>query len=292
MQDKEERSSPPTGTKGEDEQLHGRSDGSGERVHTQEGSSCCMSTCYGYEAQGWAYRSAQAAANNKSKVSCQSDRVCLSATGILWNEVEVIQGVTADYYKVWIWAMEYMKSKGWINLDPGPVWINLDPGPVWIWSYAVDLQLWPGGSNQGKRKEDLNLLWTSQDLPSSPGSRNYIGPIRRREVSGTRSSVGNYRAERGSAGQTCEDKERCHNTPKATLRPDPDPGRQIQVQGYWICNKRENSEDFRTAPPGTPRLSTAWTLRKTPDEQDPALPTGTQGEKFSTDHGSSGDPLR
>ncbi|KAJ8571426.1 hypothetical protein ON010_g5407 [Phytophthora cinnamomi] len=85
---------------------------------------------------------------------------------------------------------------------------------------------------------------------------------------------------------------------KATTRPDPDPGRQIQVGNHLIWTKnREQSEDFRAAPPDprvSPRRSyfNTWTLQKLPEEQDSALPTGTQGEEFSTDHGSSEYPLR
>ncbi|KAJ8548716.1 hypothetical protein ON010_g10954 [Phytophthora cinnamomi] len=64
------------------------------------------------------------------------------------------------------------------------------------------------------------------------------------------------------------------HTPKATTRPDP---------------------SFRAAPPDprvSPRRSyfNTWTLQKLPEEQDLALPTGTQGEEFSTDHGSSEYP--
>ncbi|KAJ8525383.1 hypothetical protein ON010_g15731 [Phytophthora cinnamomi] len=107
-------------------------------------------------------------------------------------------------------------------------------------------------------------------------------------------AIGSGKYDKGRA-TTAQQRPATHH--KATPQPDPDPARQIQVGNHliWIKN-REQSENFRAAPSDprvSPKLSyfNTWILRKTPEEQDPVLQTGTQGEEFSTGHGSSGDPL-
>ncbi|KAJ8537446.1 hypothetical protein ON010_g13151 [Phytophthora cinnamomi] len=135
-------------------------------------------------------------------------------------------------------------------------------------------------------KSEPNLLWTPQDLPPSPGSGNYIGPTRRREVNGRRSSE--------TASTTKEDLRRQEKASQH-IQGTPTAGSKYTGigSGVYTASRVRISTLLHPDPRVSPRqsFSTAWTLRKLPEEQDPALPTGTQDEKFSTDHGSSGDPL-
>ncbi|KAJ8574949.1 hypothetical protein ON010_g4266 [Phytophthora cinnamomi] len=98
-----------------------------------------------------------------------------------------------------------------------------------------------------------NLLFSPEPSPAAvTGSSGFdsFGDF------GSRNPSSRHRRRQVGQRKTYEGKKRRHNTHKTPLRPDPDPCRQIQVHGYWIWSiYREQSEDFYTAPPGSPRLS-------------------------------------
>ncbi|KAJ8566294.1 hypothetical protein ON010_g6833 [Phytophthora cinnamomi] len=170
-------------------------------------------------------------------------------------------------------------------------------------TYAVDIGFGstrtprlPSASKRPSPPKESNLPWTTQVPSPSPGIGIDIGPPRSgKTLNYPDPAIGSGKYDKGRPTKSQQGPTTHH---KATTRPDPDPGRQIQVGNHLIWTKnREQSEDFRAAPPDprvSPRRSyfNTWTLQKLPEEQDPALPTGTQGEEFSTDHGSSEYPLR
>ncbi|KAF4143964.1 hypothetical protein GN958_ATG06819 [Phytophthora infestans] len=90
------------------------------------------------------------------------------------------------------------------------------------------------------------------------------------------------------------------HTRKATLRPDPRSRPRIHKLEYSLRIRNIHGRRvkiFHCCSTPSPRLAKTLKLHhlnssEVTERADPALPTGTQGEESSAEHGSSGDPLR
>ncbi|KAJ8525871.1 hypothetical protein ON010_g15252 [Phytophthora cinnamomi] len=86
------------------------------------------------------------------------------------------------------------------------------------------------------------------------------------------------------------------NIHKAPPRPDPKPGRQIKYtdmgSGVYTASRVRISTLLHQIPASRQNIPSPSLgfFGRHQRSSDPALPTGTLGEKFSADHGSSGPP--